>query len=171
MLLISQCYSNYMTIKDDKLYIVMVGLPSQGKSTVAYRMQDIFKKNSIPTMIYNNGELRRKFAPADTWMSSFYNPQNKEAMELRRKFALMNMKRARQYLKNKGRVAILDATNVSRSRRELIEENLKDHPILYIECVNNDDDIVNVSISHKVRAPEFSMLNEEMAIKEFKKTD
>jgi adenylylsulfate kinase-like enzyme len=35
-----------MTIKDDKLYIVMVGLPSQGKSTVANRMQDIFKKNS-----------------------------------------------------------------------------------------------------------------------------
>ena len=168
-MLISECYSNYMTIKDDKLYIVMVGLPSQGKSTVAFRMQDIFKKNSIPTMIYNNGELRRKYAPADTWMSDFFNPLNKEAMELRREFALMNIKRARQYLKNKGHVAILDATNVSRSRRELIEENLKDHPILYIECINNDDDIVNVSISHKVRAPEFSTLSEELAVKEFKK--
>ena len=168
-MLISECYSNYMTIKDDKLYIVMVGLPSQGKSTVAFRMQDIFKKNSIPTMIYNNGELRRKYAPPDTWMSDFFNPLNKEAMELRREFALMNIKRARQYLKNKGHVAILDATNVSRSRRELIEENLKDHPILYIECINNDDDIVDVSISHKVRAPEFSSLSEELAIKEFKK--
>jgi predicted kinase len=81
----------------------------------------------------------------------------------------MNIKRARQYLKNKGRVAILDATNVSRSRRELIEENLQDHPILYIECINNDEHIVDVSISHKVRSPEFSKLSEELAIREFKK--
>jgi len=158
-----------MTIKDDKLYIVMVGLPSQGKSTVAFRLQDIFRKNSIPTMIYNNGELRRKYAPADTWMSDFYNPLNKDTMEMRRQFALMNIKRARQYLKTKGQVAILDATNVSRSRRELIEEHLKDHPILYIECINNDEDIVDVSIAHKVRAPEFSSLSEELAVREFKK--
>ena len=147
----------------------MVGLPSQGKSTVAFRMHDIFKKNSIPTMIYNNGELRRKYAPEGTWMSDFYNPLNKDTMDMRRQFALINMKRARQYLKTKGQVAILDATNVSRSRRELIEDNLKDHPILYIECINNDEDIVNVSISHKVRAPEFSSLSEERAVSEFKK--
>jgi broad specificity phosphatase PhoE/predicted kinase len=158
-----------MTIKDDKLYIVMVGLPSQGKSTIAFRMQDIFKKNSIPTMIYNNGELRRKYASADTWMSDFYNPENKDAVELRKRFALMNIRRARQYLKSKGQVAILDATNVSRSRRELLEEHLKDHPILYIECINNDEDIVDVSINHKVRAPEFSTLSPELAVKEFKK--
>ena len=80
-----------MTIKDEKLYIVMVGLPSQGKSTIAYRLQDIFKKNDIPTMIYNNGELRRRYAPSDTWMSEFYNPHNAEAVELRKRFAVINI--------------------------------------------------------------------------------
>ncbi len=158
-----------MTIKDEKLYIVMVGLPSQGKSTIAYRLQDIFKKNDIPTMIYNNGELRRRYAPTETWMSEFYNPDNTEAVDLRKHFALMNIQRAKAYLRNRGKVAILDATNVSRSRRELIEEHLQDHPILYIECINNDGDIVDLSIRHKVRSPEFASLTQEQAVAEFKK--
>jgi broad specificity phosphatase PhoE/predicted kinase len=158
-----------MTIKDEKLYIVMVGLPSQGKSTIAYRLQDIFKKNDIPTMIYNNGELRRKYAPSETWMSEFYNPHNAEAVDLRKQFALMNIQRAKKYLKNKGQVAVLDATNVSRSRRELIEEHLQDHPVLYIECINNDGDIVDLSIRHKVRSPEFASMSQEQAVMEFKK--
>jgi broad specificity phosphatase PhoE/predicted kinase len=158
-----------MTLKDEKLYIVMVGLPSQGKSTVAFRMQDVFRKNSIPTRIFNNGVLRRKYAPQmDTWSSHFYNPENVEAVELRRKFALMNIQKAKQYLNNQGQVAILDATNVSKERRELIEENLQDHPILYIQCVNNDNEIVELSIRYKVKSPEFVRLSEEAAIKEFK---
>ncbi|HPS93575.1 MAG TPA: 6-phosphofructo-2-kinase/fructose-2,6-bisphosphatase [Deltaproteobacteria bacterium] len=159
-----------MTSKDEKLYIVMVGLPSQGKSTIACRMHDIFTKNAIPTRIFNNGELRRKFASLqDTWSSDFYNPENREAMELRKHFALMNVRRAKKYLRNRGQVAILDATNVSRSRRELIEENLQDHPILYLECINNDREIVNLSIRLKVRLPEFSFLSEDYAVSEFKK--
>ncbi len=158
-----------MTVKDEKLYIVMVGLPSQGKSTIAYRLQDIFKKNDIPTMIYNNGELRRKYAPVETWMSDFYSPRNTEAVGLRKQFAIMNIHRAKSYLRNKGQVAILDATNVSRSRRELIEEQLRDHPVLYIECINNDEDIVDLSIRHKIRAREFASMSTEMAVKEFKK--
>ncbi len=162
-------YGTCMAGRDEKLYIVMVGLPSQGKSTVALRLQDIFRKNDIPTMIYNNGELRRRLAPQDTWMSDFYSPRNEAAVELRKRFALMNMRRARTYLRNKGQVAILDATNVSRARRALIEDQLGDHPILYIECVNNDAEIVDLSIRHKVRASEFASLSEERAVAEFKK--
>jgi len=159
-----------MTTKDEKLYIVMVGLPSQGKSTIACRMHDIFAKNAIPTKIFNNGELRRKYSTSeDTWSSDFYNPDNKAAAELRKHFALMNIQRAKKYLRNKGQVAIMDATNVSRTRRDLIEYHLKDHPILYIECINNDREIVNLSILHKARMPEFSCYSEGYAVSEFKK--
>lgn len=159
-----------MTLKDEKLYIAMVGLPSQGKSTVAFRMQDVFRKNDIPTRIFNNGVLRRKYAPEmDTWSSHFYNPNNSEAVELRRNFALINIRNAKQYLAGKGQVAILDATNVSSDRRALIEEHLTDHPILYIQCVNNDEEIVDMSIRYKIKAPEFASLPEDKAISEFKK--
>lgn len=159
-----------MTTKDEKLYVVMVGLPSQGKSTIAYRLKDIFTKNDIPTRIFNNGQLRRQYAQAkNTWAAEFYNPANEEALKLRRRFALINIRRAREYLNTAGDVAILDATNVSDERRRYIEELLSDHPILFIECVNNDCDIVDMSILQKVRAKEFQSLGEAEAVAEFKK--
>ncbi|HNY63828.1 MAG TPA: 6-phosphofructo-2-kinase/fructose-2,6-bisphosphatase [Deltaproteobacteria bacterium] len=159
-----------MPTKDEKLYIVMVGLPSQGKSTVAYRLKDIFTKNDIPTRIFNNGQLRRQYARGrNTWAAQFYHPDNEEAMKLRRRFALINLRRARHYVNTAGEVAILDATNVSAERRRFIEEALNDHPILFIECVNNDCDIVEMSICQKVRTPEFASLSETEAIAEFKK--
>lgn len=148
----------------------MVGLPSQGKSTIACRLKDIFKKNQIPARIFNNGNLRRQYAfKQDTWSAEFYNPDNAPSVAMRKRFALINIRMAKNYLKNKGHVAILDATNVSEERRGTIEYHLDDHPILYIECVNNDEEIVDLSISHKVRSTEFFSLSREDAIKEFKK--
>ncbi|HHO75743.1 MAG TPA: 6-phosphofructokinase [Deltaproteobacteria bacterium] len=156
--------------KDEKLYIVMVGLPSQGKSTVAFRLQDVFRRNAIPTRIFNNGVLRRKYSPhIDTWSSEFYNPANEEAVELRKQFALTNIRNARRYLNSQGQVAILDATNVGRERRQIIQEQLNDHPILFIQCVNNDKEIVELSIRYKVKSSEFDVLSEKDAVHEFKK--
>ncbi|MRR59332.1 MAG: 6-phosphofructokinase, partial [Deltaproteobacteria bacterium] len=154
----------------EKLYIVMVGLPSQGKSTVAYRLKDIFTKNDIPTRIFNNGQLRRQYSRGrNTWAAEFFHPKNDEAMAMRRRFAQINIRRAQRYVNTKGEVAILDATNVSAERRKFIEDNLSDHPILFIECVNNDCDIVDMSIRQKVKTPEFSNLSEDEALRDFKK--
>lgn len=159
-----------MTTKDEKLYIVMVGLPSQGKSTIAYRLKDIFTKNDIPTRIFNNGQLRRRYARLkNTWAADFFHPANTEATELRKRFAIINMNWARKYVNSKGQVAVLDATNVSQERRNLIYERLNDHPILFIECINEDEEIVDMSITQKVKAPEFGGLDEAHAIGEFKR--
>lgn len=159
-----------MSTKDEKLYIVMVGLPSQGKSTIAYRLKDIFNKNEIPTRIFNNGQVRRQYARSrNTWAADFFHPDNVEAAELRKRFALMNIKWARKYVNSRGQVAVLDATNVSAERRNLLMSSLDDHPILFIECVNNDEEIVDMSIALKVKSPEFSHLCEADAVTEFKK--
>nr|HPL86105.1 6-phosphofructo-2-kinase domain-containing protein [Deltaproteobacteria bacterium] len=159
-----------MTTKDEKLYIVMVGLPSQGKSTIAYRLKDIFTKNDIPTRIFNNGQIRRQYARLkNTWEAEFFNPGNNAAVELRKRFAMININWAKKYVNTKGEVAILDATNVSSDRRRLLIDRLNDHPILFIECINNDEEIVDMSIAMKVKAPEFADVTEEEAVREFKK--
>ncbi|MCD6570795.1 MAG: histidine phosphatase family protein [Deltaproteobacteria bacterium] len=155
-------------MKDNKLYIVMVGLPARGKSTISIKIQETFRKNHIPTMIFNNGNLRRKHRPTkETYHAGFYDPENKPAVELRKKFALININRAKKYLRSKGQIAILDATNVSRKRRELIEEHLNDHPVLFIECINNDKEILDLSITQKTKMPEFNHLDQDSAIKNF----
>lgn len=154
-------------MSDEKLYIVLMGLPARGKSTLGIRLRDSFRKDGIPTRIFNNGNLRRQYLPLrETSSSEFYSPENTAAMALRKKFALMNMDRARNYLLRTGKIAIIDATNAGRERRSMLEKNLNDHPLLFIECVNEDEDILKMSIQEKIRLPEFAHLKDKAA-KEF----
>jgi broad specificity phosphatase PhoE/predicted kinase len=148
----------------------MMGLPARGKSTLAIRLQDTLRKSSLPAKVFNNGSLRRIYLPLqETSPANFYHPHNTSALEIRKKFARINMKRAKAYLEDKGRVAIIDAANVSRERRKMIEENLDNHPILFIECINDDQEILALSILEKTRLPEFSRLAHKTAQKEFLK--
>ena len=150
-----------------KLHIVMVGLPARGKSTIANKLRENLVKDHIKTRIFNNGDLRRKLSPEDTSYPEFYDPHNRQGVALREKIALINIGRAIQYLKGAGHVAILDATNVSARRRKRTAEMLNDHPVLFIECINQDEEILKASIDRKVSLPEFRHLGKEAAIQSF----
>ncbi len=155
-------------MKDNKVYIVMVGLPARGKSTIATKIKEDLKNDYIKTRIFNNGDLRRKLIPDNTSIADFYNPENREGAALREKIALINLERAREYLRGNGNVAILDATNASLARRKKILSLLGDHPILFIECINNNEEILEASIRRKVQTPEFGHLTTGQAISSFK---
>ena len=155
---------------DQKLYIVMMGLPARGKSTLAWRLQEAFRRGGIATRIFNNGNLRRQYLPSqETSMARFYHPDNREAAELRKQFTRTNLQRARDYLAKKGGIAIFDAANVSRERRVMIEEFLDDHPILFVECTNEDAEILYLSIAEKIKLRDFSGLQPQQARSEFEK--
>lgn len=153
---------------NNKLYIVMVGLPARGKSTIANKLKENLDKDNIKTRIFNNGDLRRKLPREDTSRPEFYDPQNKDGAALREEIALTNIRRSRNYLNNKGQVAILDATNVSSSRREKISLLLNNHPLLFIECLNENEEILEASILRKVSLPEFNTLDMGKAVRIFK---
>ena len=152
----------------NKLSIIMVGLPARGKSTIANKLKENLDKDNIKTRIFNNGDLRRKLPREDTSRPEFYDPKNKESAALREEIALTNIRRSGNYLNKKGQVAILDATNVSVSRRKKISSLLKDYPLLFIECINNDEDILEASILRKVSLPEFNSLERKKAVRIFK---
>jgi len=156
-------------MKDKKLYIVMVGLPARGKSTIASKLKENLVKDGTRTRIFNNGNLRRKFTRDDTSYPEFYDPMNIDATALREKIAMMNIDRARHYLGNEGQVAILDATNVSLKRRETVTSLLKNHTLLFLECINNHKDILEASIQRKISLSEFRHMEREAAIQSFKK--
>ena len=154
---------------NNRLYIVMVGLPARGKSTIARKLKENLNKYGIRTAIFNNGDLRRKLTGVESSRAEFYDPENRQGVELREKIAVTNMGRAVQYIRDKGHVALLDATNVSLARREKITGFIHDHPILFIECINGDEKILKANIQRKVCLPEFAHLGKEEAAQTFRR--
>ena len=153
---------------NNKLYIVMVGLPARGKATIANKLKENLTKYGIKTGIFNNGDLRRRLTDVESSRPEFYDPDNQQGVELREKIALTNMGRASDYLGRTGYVAILDATNVSLKRRKKIAGCITNHPILFIECINGDEKILKAGIQRKAASPEFSHLAKDEAIKSFR---
>ena len=156
-------------MENQKLYVVMVGLPARGKSTIANRLKENLTKDSIKTRIFNNGALRRRLDLKNTSFAEFYDPKNTEGAALRERIALMNLERANRYLANHGQVAILDATNVSIKRRNKITSLLKGPPLLFIECINDDPEILTASILRKIAHAEFNHFEKKAAIQNFRR--
>ena len=155
-------------MNEQKLYIVMVGLPARGKTTIANRIRETLSRDAIRTRTFNNGDLRRRMIPEDTSYPQFYDPNNREGAALREKIAGINMESARKYLDDGGgSVAILDATNTSLERRNKIRALLGGRTILFIECVNDDEEILEASIERKIAKPEFGNLTKEDASRSF----
>lgn len=148
---------------DTKLYIAMVGLPARGKSMVSRKIKENLEKEGVHIQVFNNGDVRRRLLPENTSHADFYDPHNQECAMLREEIALVNIYEAKNYLQGSGDIAILDATNVSRARRNKLRCHLTDHPLLFIECLNTDNDLVAASIVRKSKLPEFSHLSPEEA--------
>ncbi|WP_243358799.1 bifunctional nucleoside/nucleotide kinase/histidine phosphatase family protein [Fundidesulfovibrio terrae] len=152
-----------------KLVIAMVGLPASGKSTVASKIRQCLSEEGIEVAVFNNGDVRRELCGAsETACSDFYSPDYAEGVALREKIARINMERAADFLHGKGEVAVLDATNVSRQRRQVIKSFFVGYPIFFVECVNDDPELVSASISRKIAMPDFAHLTPEQAEEGFR---
>ncbi len=152
-----------------KLYVAMVGLPARGKSTLANRIRAGLTAQGIRTAVFNNGDLRRTLLGSETASPEFFNPSNIAARLQREDLARRNMERARSWLALGGDVAILDATNGTRQQRRTIARTLDNHPLLFVECVNEDRLLLDASIRRKTRLPEFAGLSEAEALQSFRK--
>ena len=147
----------------------MVGLPARGKSTLAKRIRSGLEQQGIRTAIFNNGELRRMLFGLESGSAEFFNPDNTRAQRLRDQITHQNMERARAWLDEGGDVAIIDATNGTVHQRVDLSATLRDRPVLFIECVNDDPLLLDASIRRKTRLPEFANMTQEEALESFRK--
>ena len=153
----------------DKLYVALMGLPARGKSTLGKRIRHGLEQLGLRVAIFNNGELRRTLLGSGSASPEFFNPANDSAIDQRERLAMLNMKKARNWLHNEGDVAIIDATHGTLPQRNMLRELLGDHPVLFIECVNEDPLLLDMSMRRKARLPEFSSMSEEEALAAFRK--
>ncbi len=153
--------------RSEKLYVAMVGLPAMGKSTVAAKLKENLEKEDIRVKIFNNGDVRRRLLPLNSSHAGFYDPDNDEALAIRERIADVNFSEAKAYLSEGGQIAILDATNASAKRRQKLAERLDNHPIVFIECVNDDPELLSLSIGRKAKGPDFAHMCVDDACKSF----
>jgi broad specificity phosphatase PhoE/predicted kinase len=151
-----------------KLVIALVGLPARGKSTMARKLARTLEVDGAVVRVFNNGELRRKLArEEDTSQPEFFSPDNPRGVEFRERCARLNLDLALSFLRDHGEVAILDASNVTSARRRLIRATFSDLPILFIECLNADEEALEANLKRKASLKEFQGLEPEEALRSF----
>jgi len=150
-----------------KLVIAMVGLPARGKSTMARKIARTLELDEVRVRIFNNGEVRRRLAKENSSSPEFFSSRNQQGLELREKCARINLDLARTFLDEGGQVAILDASNVRPARRRFIEATFPGLPVLFIECLNADEEALEANLERKASLKEFCHLTTEEATDSF----
>jgi broad specificity phosphatase PhoE/predicted kinase len=151
-----------------RLVLAMVGLPARGKSTMARKIARSLELDGLRVQVFNNGELRRRLTGPETSHPDFFSPANSKAVELREKLARTNLELAARYLNHGGEVAIIDAANVTSSRREMIQLFFRETPVLFLECVNSDQEVLEANLARKAAMEEFRSLSPGEALESFR---
>lgn len=150
--------------------IVMVGLPARGKTYISKKLTRYLKWMGVNTKVFNVGVYRRE-AVNDT-SADFFRPDNEEAMKIRSQCATDALEDVRQWLNGDGMVAVYDATNTTRQRRNRILDFAEEHcfRVFFIESICDDPEVIEQNLTEvKVNGPDYCNKDPEEAMEDFKK--
>jgi len=148
----------------------MVGLPARGKTFIARKIARYLSWLGHNTKVYNVGSYRRSRLGSHQH-HSFFDPRNETANVARREVALAALDDMLDFLRTGGDIAIYDATNNTRDRRDLVRarcaaEGLE---LVFIESICNDPGLVEGNIrATKARSPDYRGVPEEEAVRDFR---
>ncbi|XP_015922236.1 6-phosphofructo-2-kinase/fructose-2,6-bisphosphatase isoform X2 [Parasteatoda tepidariorum] len=159
--------ANYVNVPH---VIAMVGLPARGKTYIARKLARYLNWIGINTKVFNVGEYRRKATEAYK-NHEFFNPNNKEAMDIRGRCALDAMEDMCKWLEKEGEVAVYDATNAVFERRKLIYDIICKKfgcKLFFVESVCDEANIIEANLKEvKVHSPDYKNRNVEEALTDF----
>lgn len=173
-------------VEDTRICVVMVGLPARGKSLIAQkgkRMLGISKHCadadtvvrylgwlSVHAKCFNVGSYRRTATPQPN--ASFFDTSNKEGERLRKAAAEAAVADMVKWFKTSGNlIAILDATNSTKSRRRWIKDRCDAEGIetLFVESKCDDEDLIMSNIKEvKTTSPDYVGQDPEEAARDFR---
>lgn len=149
--------------------IAMVGLPGRGKTFTARKLVGYLGWLGYPTRSFNLGEARRQMlGPGHS--SDFFDPNNKEGERERDRLAELVMVDALVWLAGEGRIAIYDATNSTRQRRDWIRERCRteDCDLLFVEISAADALVEDTLRETKITSPDYQGREGDDALADFK---
>ncbi|KAJ0036349.1 hypothetical protein NQD34_005026 [Periophthalmus magnuspinnatus] len=152
--------------------IVMVGLPSRGKTYISKKLTRYLNWIGVPTKVFNVGQYRRQ--AVKTYKNfEFFKPDNEEAMRIRKACAAAALADVAAYFsKDQGQVAVFDATNTTRERRTIILNFAKERgykaSVFFVESICEDPEIIAENIKQvKFGSPDYADREFEEAMEDF----
>nr|XP_046240548.1 6-phosphofructo-2-kinase/fructose-2,6-bisphosphatase 4a isoform X2 [Scatophagus argus] len=160
------CMTNCPTL------IVTVGLPARGKTYISKKLTRYLNWIGVPTREFNVGQYRRECVKIYKSFE-FFRPDNEEGLKIRKQCASAALNDVRQYLTEEGgQVAVFDATNTTRERRETIIQFAEQNgfKVFFVESVCEDPDVIKENIVQvKLGSPDYTNCNTEEAVEDFMK--
>ncbi|KAF8924565.1 6-phosphofructo-2-kinase-domain-containing protein [Dissophora ornata] len=154
-----------------RIACVTVGLPATGKTLISQKVCRYLQWLGITTKVFNVGNYRRKLHGAHQ-LHNFFDPANPEGERSRREAAVEALKDMIHWFKREhGVVALYDATNSTRKRRDMLLAECKKHDIqvMFIESICEDEALVLHNImSVKLSSPDYKDMDPEKAVEDFK---
>jgi len=156
--------------EDTKICVVMVGLPARGKSLIAQKVVRYLGWLSIEAKCFNVGSYRRNATPQPS--ASFFDTSNKEGERLRREAAEAAVADMCKWFRSPHNlIAILDATNSTKKRRQWIKDRCDAEGIetLFVESKCDDEDLIMSNIKEvKLTSPDYAGQDPEEAAQDFR---
>jgi broad specificity phosphatase PhoE/predicted kinase len=153
-----------------KVAFIMVGLPARGKTFTARKVARYLSWLGHETRVYNVGAYRRSRLGSHHH-HSFFDPRNEAANAARTEVALAALDDMLAFLRGGGDVAIYDATNNTRDRRNLVRARCAADglEVVFVESICSDPALVEANIrATKARSPDYEGVPEEEAVRDFR---
>jgi len=184
----SECEGPSDTLVTRRLAIVMCGLPGVGKTASARALSRYLNWIGFTCAIFNVGEKRRELL-GSSQPAEFFDPENEQGRRARWEVAKETFCEMLAYLaeadneesslehretglesRKHGHVAIYDATNTTRQRREFIRTELDRRGIrvLFWENICRDSAILQNNVMQtKMWSPDYKTTDPELAVIDF----
>lgn len=153
------------------LVVVMVGLPARGKTYTARKLARFLLWLGYRAQVFNVGNYRRSQVGAAV-PHSFFDPANPDGLAARRRAAMDALSDLFRWFDDElGQIAIYDATNSTRSRRQLVLERCEQRgvDVLFLEIVCDDPAVVGANIREtKLTSPDYAAATADDAVRDFR---
>lgn len=148
-------------LSNSSTVIVMVGLPARGKTYIGKKLTRYLNWIGLSTKVFNVGEYRRRIV-ACFKSHDFFRHDNLEAQKIRRQCAMEALNDVASWLEDDGQIAVFDATNTTRERRDIILDfcSKKGFKVFFVESIC-DEGMAELNISEvKINGPDYKGKNE-----------
>ncbi|MEZ4310700.1 MAG: 6-phosphofructo-2-kinase domain-containing protein [Polyangiaceae bacterium] len=153
-----------------KMVLAMVGLPARGKTYTARKIARYLSWLGHNTRVFNVGSYRREHFGASQ-PHDFFDPSNAQGRAALFDMAVRALNDMTEWLANGGEVAIYDATNSTRRRRQLVTEACTTHniPLIFVESICDDPSVIEATIREtKSHSPDYTGMDPEKAAADFR---